>query len=217
MLVGRLTKNADLAYTQGGMCIVNFSVAVNRSQKSEEGYIDRVSFFEVKVFGKMGENLNQYLKKGQQVAIVGALTQDRWEDNNGNKHSKISIICEDLQLLGGKKDNQDNNGGGYSAPAGNNFDNAQNSFDNAQAVDDYDIYAEKSKGLKKKWIATRAQWQVFNNQKNSLSSNGGYLLSNDVRTKLSERFNLCSSNVIFDKLLQDVVTACDDAIKALSK
>ena len=60
-----------------------------------------MSFFDLALFGKRAEGLNQYLTKGQQVAVEGSLTQDRWEQD-GNKRSKVKIIANNIQLLGGR-------------------------------------------------------------------------------------------------------------------
>lgn len=99
--VGRLTKDSQLTYTPSGMAINSFSIAVNRSRKTENGYTDDTSFFDVKIFGKMAETLKQYLTKGKQVAVCGSLVQSRWE-KDGLKHSKVEIIGESVQLVGGK-------------------------------------------------------------------------------------------------------------------
>lgn len=99
--VGRLTKDSQLSYTPSGMAINQFSIAVNRSRKTENGFIDEVSYFDIKIFGKMAESLKQFLTKGQQVAISGALVQNRWE-KEGKSFSKVEIIAETVQLVGGK-------------------------------------------------------------------------------------------------------------------
>lgn len=108
VLVGRLTKDVgELRYTSGGMAIGNISIAVNRSVKQNEQWVDEASFFECSIFGKTAENLKQYLTKGQQVAIEGSLKQDRWQ-KDGQKFSKVTIAVSSIQLLGGKKDNNGN-------------------------------------------------------------------------------------------------------------
>ena len=99
VLVGRLTRDAELRYTQGGTPIVKFSIAVNRRKKTGEEWVDEVSFFDVVFWGKMGESINQYLVKGKQVAVTGELRQNRWEQD-GQPRSKVEIIANNLQLLG---------------------------------------------------------------------------------------------------------------------
>ena len=100
-IIGRLTSNYDLAYTVGGTARLNFSIAVNRSQKTGGEWSDKASFFDVTVWGKMAENISPYLSKGKQIAVQGYLDQQRWE-KDGQKYSKVCIVAEQVQLLGGK-------------------------------------------------------------------------------------------------------------------
>lgn len=102
-LTGNLTRDMELSYTQGGLAVGKFSIAVNRSVKQGDQWVDEASFFECTLFGKVAESLKQYLIKGKQVAVQGTLKQDRWE-KDGQKHSKVSIIVLNLKLLGGKSD-----------------------------------------------------------------------------------------------------------------
>lgn len=110
VVVGRLTKDMELAYTSGGLCIGKFSIAVNRDRKSGDEWVQDVSYFEVKCFGKIAENLKPYLTKGQQVVVDGFLKQERWE-KDGEKNSKVTIGAENIQLVGGKKEGTQDNGG----------------------------------------------------------------------------------------------------------
>jgi single-strand DNA-binding protein len=101
IIIGRLTRDAELKYTNSGLAVSSFSLAVNRRKRSGENWEDEVSFFDLALFGKRAESLNQYLTKGQQVAVEGTLSQDRWEQD-GNKKSKVKIIANNIQLLGGR-------------------------------------------------------------------------------------------------------------------
>lgn len=100
-IIGRLISNCDLAYTAGGTARLNLSIAVNRSQKSGGEWSDKASFFDVTVWGKTAENISPYLSKGKQIAVQGYLDQQRWE-KDGQRFSKVCIIAEQVQLLGGK-------------------------------------------------------------------------------------------------------------------
>lgn len=115
VVVGRLTTDATLEYTPGGMAIASFSIAVNRSTKKGDQWVDEANFFDVKAFGRQAENLKPYLTKGKMVGIDGYLKQDRWEDKTtGQKRSKVVVMANDLQLLGGKSnDYAADNYGGY--------------------------------------------------------------------------------------------------------
>ena len=75
---GRLTKDAEIKYTSGGMAIATLSLASNRSVKKNDKWEDEANFFECTMFGKSAEAVKQYLTKGQQVSISGELRQERW-------------------------------------------------------------------------------------------------------------------------------------------
>lgn len=100
--VGRLTRDAELKYSNGGMAICRFSIAVNRRKKNGDAWEDEASFFDIVYFGKGGESINQYLVKGKQVCVEGELHQNRWEQD-GQVRSKVEIYAENVQLLGGDK------------------------------------------------------------------------------------------------------------------
>jgi len=105
--IGRLTRDAEMKYTSGGMAICKFSIAVNARVKQGESWADEASFFDVTVFGKTAEAINQYLVKGKQVAVDGRLKQDRWE-KDGQTHSRVVINADNVQLLGGGEARPDN-------------------------------------------------------------------------------------------------------------
>lgn len=122
--IGRLTHDIserDFGYTTGGTARLNFSIAVNRSEKKNGAWTDKVSFFEVTVWGKTAENIKAYLHKGKQVAVDGSLDQQRWE-KDGQKYSKVVIIANAVQLLGGNENAQPQQPAEGYAPAGSNDD-----------------------------------------------------------------------------------------------
>ena len=106
-LIGRLTRDAELKYTPGGLAISSFSIAVNRRRKNGDQWVDEVSYFDINLYGKPAESLKQYLTKGKQVAVDGELRQDRWE-KDGQKFSRVSIVANNVQLLGGKSEGGQN-------------------------------------------------------------------------------------------------------------
>lgn len=113
-VIGRMTRDLDeraFAYTGNGKARLNISIAVN------DGYGDNqyTSYFDVVVWGKTAENIKPYLGKGKQICINGRLRQDRWE-SNGQKNSRVVIVAETVQLLGGR-DNGAGSGGNYQQPA----------------------------------------------------------------------------------------------------
>lgn len=120
ILVGRLTRDlgADersFAYLPNGQARANVSIAVNRSRKNGDQWVDEANFFDVTIWGKTAENLKPYLLKGKQIAVDGYLRQDRWE-KDGQKFSRVTITANNVQLLGGKSDNGGSQSYGGSVP-----------------------------------------------------------------------------------------------------
>lgn len=115
-LIGRLTRDAELKYTSNGFAIASFAIAVNRRRKNGDQWVEEASFFDINLFGKSAEGLKQYLVKGKQVAIVGELRQDRWEQD-GQPRSKVVVIANNVQLIGGneKQTQQGGQSSGYQA------------------------------------------------------------------------------------------------------
>ena len=113
VLVGRLTRDSELKYTKSGMPIARFSLAVNRSRKQGEEWVDETSFFDIDFWGKGAEAVNRYLIKGQQVGVEGELRQDRWEQD-GQSRSKVVVNATNVRLLGSASSGQGN--GGYQRP-----------------------------------------------------------------------------------------------------
>ena len=108
ILIGRTTHEIDersFGYTTGGTARLNISIAVNRREKRNGEWADRVSYFDVTIWGKTAENIKSYLHKGKQIAVEGYLDQQRWE-KDGQKYSKVCIIADNVQLLGGRDNGQ---------------------------------------------------------------------------------------------------------------
>ena len=114
VLVGRLTKDAELKYISSGQAVCKFSIAINRRRKVGEQWEDEANFFDIVLWGRQGESLNQYLQKGKLVGVEGELRQDRWQQDGQNR-SKIEIVANNIQLLGGGGGSQ---GSGSSASSG---------------------------------------------------------------------------------------------------
>lgn len=111
--IGRLVRDIDLRYSDGGLPIGNLSIAVNRSVKKGEQWEEEASFFDVTVYGRIAEALKPHLTKGQQVAVMGYLKQSTWE-KDGEKRSKVVIVAEHIQLVGGKRDSSGSSNGNYN-------------------------------------------------------------------------------------------------------
>ena len=101
VVTGRLTRDAELKYTNAGTGLCAFSLATNRRAKKGDEWVDEASFFDVTWFGKLAEKLSQYMVKGKQVCVTGSLKQERWS-KDGENRSKVAIVAQEVQLLGGK-------------------------------------------------------------------------------------------------------------------
>ncbi|MCL2139272.1 MAG: single-stranded DNA-binding protein [Treponema sp.] len=119
VLIGRLTRDAELKTIANGQAVCKFSIAVNRRKKNGDQWEDEANFFDIVVWGKQGESLHSYLVKGKVVGVDGELRQDRWQQDGQNR-SKIEIIANYIQLLGGTPGNASGgnfNSGGNQGPA----------------------------------------------------------------------------------------------------
>ena len=98
---GRLTKSAELKYTQNQKPFVNFSIAVNESIKdSATGeWSSRANYFDVTAWGKYGEAVAKYMTKGREILISGHLRQDRWTNQEGKTQTRVGIIADNFELL----------------------------------------------------------------------------------------------------------------------
>ena len=105
VLIGYLTKDPDLRYTQSGRTVCQFTLAVNKNlskDKKEEMEAQNkatADFPRIIVWGKMGENASRYLKKGSQCAIDGSIQTGSYEDNNGNRVFTTDIVAQHVEFL----------------------------------------------------------------------------------------------------------------------
>ena len=105
ILLGRLTRDPELRVTPNGNNICKFSIAVSRKFKAADGSMkDEVTFIDIDAFGKQAEVVSKYFSKGKPIFIEGRLKLDQWETQAGEKRSKLSIVLENFQFVGGKED-----------------------------------------------------------------------------------------------------------------
>lgn len=93
---GNLVRDAETKYTQSGLAVASFSIAHNRKVKDR----DEVYYFDVTVMGKHAELIIDRLRKGTMALVVGHLRQRRWEDDHGNKRSKVEILANQVMFSG---------------------------------------------------------------------------------------------------------------------
>ncbi len=129
IITGNLTRDPELRSTPNGASVCSFSVAVNRTYRDASGeQKEDVSFIDCSAWGKLGEMISQYAKKGTGVLVSGRLDQRSWEDKTtGSKRSRVEIVVEDFNFTGAR----DSSGGSsYS----NNYGGA-GTADNSAASD----------------------------------------------------------------------------------
>jgi single-strand DNA-binding protein len=109
VLMGNLCRDPELRFTPSGLAIASISLAINRKWKDANGELkEEVSFIDCTAFGKTAEVAGQYVKKGNPLHLSGRLKQEQWDDKQtGQKRSKIVVIVDSLQLMGGKREDSD--------------------------------------------------------------------------------------------------------------
>jgi len=106
-ILGTITRDIELKYTQSSTAIASFGIAYNDRWKDQQGQQqDKAHFFDVTAFGKTAENLNQYFRKGSRILISGSLNFESWQDQQGNNRSKVTIKLERFDFIDKKDDNQ---------------------------------------------------------------------------------------------------------------
>ncbi|MEM8666795.1 MAG: single-stranded DNA-binding protein [Planctomycetota bacterium] len=112
ILVGNLTRDIDLKYTPGGTAVTDIGMAVNDRRKSASGeWVDETTFVDVTLWGRTAEVASEYLGKGSPILVEGRLKLDTWE-TDGQKRSKLRVVCERMQMLGGTGGGGPSGGGG---------------------------------------------------------------------------------------------------------
>lgn len=100
-LVGNLTRDIELRRTPQGTAVCDIGMAVNDRRKSGDEWVDETTFVDVTLWGRNAEVANEYTQKGSSVMVEGRLKFESWE-NDGQKRSKLKVVADRLQLLGGK-------------------------------------------------------------------------------------------------------------------
>ncbi len=115
VLVGNLTRDPQVRYTTGGTAVSEIGLAVNRQwyDKQSNQKREETTFVDVTLWGRQAEVAGEYLSKGRPVLIEGRLQLDQWEDKqSGEKRSKLRVVGETMQLLGGRGEGGGGGGGG---------------------------------------------------------------------------------------------------------
>jgi single-strand DNA-binding protein len=139
-IIGNLGRDPEMRYTPSGSAVTNFTVAVNRPRRGQDGnMVDETEWFRVVLWDKLAETANEFLRKGRTVYIEGRLQSRKYTDKDGVERTSVEIVGNEMILLGAREDgqgggqsfvreNDDRNRGGYEeraprqerAPAGGN-------------------------------------------------------------------------------------------------
>ena len=116
VLVGNLTRDPELRYIPSGTAVTEIGLAVNDRRKSQSGeWVEETTFIDVTLWARTAEVASEYLSKGSSVLIEGRLKLDQWE-KEGQKFSKLRVVGEKMQMLGGRGGGGGGSGGSASRP-----------------------------------------------------------------------------------------------------
>lgn len=99
-LIGNLTKDPELRYTKQNTPVASYTIAINNRYGEQQ----QTDFINISSWGKSGEFVSKYFKKGQPIAITGRLKNRNYEDSNGVKHYSMEVVTEDIEFVGSKKE-----------------------------------------------------------------------------------------------------------------
>lgn len=99
-LIGNLTKEPELRYTKNNTPVASYTIAINTRYGDQQ----QTDFINISSWGKSGEFVSKYFKKGQPIAITGRLKNRNYEDSNGVKHYSMEVVTEDIEFVGSKKE-----------------------------------------------------------------------------------------------------------------
>jgi single-strand DNA-binding protein len=132
ILVGNLTRDPELRYIPSGTAVTDIGLAVNDRIKRGDQWVDEATFIDITLWGRTAEIVNEYCSKGSPILIEGRLKLDRWE-REGQKHSKLKVVGDRIQLLGSRSDG--GGGGGRGQRGG-----GRGSSDDQSHYDDSEQY-----------------------------------------------------------------------------
>jgi single-strand DNA-binding protein len=105
MIIGHLGRDPEMRYTPSGRPVTTFTIAVSRSWNTADGERrTETEWFNIVAWGNLAEICKQYLYKGQQIYIDGRLQTRRWEDKEGQKHTSVEVVANEMMMLGDRRD-----------------------------------------------------------------------------------------------------------------
>ncbi|BAU26290.1 single-strand binding protein [Aneurinibacillus soli] len=134
ILLGRLTKDPELRYTQNGTAVATFSLAVDRRTTNQQGERE-TDFLNIVVWSKLAELCAQYLKKGRQAAVEGRIQTRNYENKEGRRVYVTEIVAENVQFIGGQGQGQGGSGFQDEPYSGGGFGQAPSSGGGSRSRD----------------------------------------------------------------------------------
>lgn len=104
---GRLTRDAELRYSNSGLPILKFSVACNDRKKVGDSWQDEANFFDCVILGKLAEAISPRMTKGAAALCSGKMKQDRWQDDSGKNKSRVEILVEEISVYDNNREKSD--------------------------------------------------------------------------------------------------------------
>ncbi len=138
ILMGNLTRDVEVRTTASGQSVANFSLAISRSWRGQDGQQqDQTSFINCVAWGKVGDIIAQYVHKGSPLLVSGRLDQRSYQDKDGNKRSAVEVVVEDFNFVGSASGRSDNSS--PSAPSSNQSNNSKSQDVVIEDIDDKPI------------------------------------------------------------------------------
>ena len=160
ILVGNLTRDIEMRYSQGGMGIAKTAIATSRKFTNNGEKKEEICYVDIIFFGRSAEVANQYLHKGSKILVEGRLQFEQWVDQNGQKRSKHSVVVETMQMLDSKGENQSD--GNMTSGASGSYGQQNNGQQQAQ---------QQSYGQPQQQYGQQAAHPQQNNQQAKMSVN----------------------------------------------
>ncbi len=134
ILMGNLTRDVEVRTTASGQSVANFSLAVSRSWRGQDGQQqDQTSFINCVAWGRVGDIIAQYVHKGSPLLVSGRLDQRSYQDKVGNKRSAVEVVVEDFNFVGSASGRSDN-----SSPSASSSNQSTNSKSQDVVIEDID-------------------------------------------------------------------------------
>lgn len=143
ILMGNLTRDPELRVTPKGTAVCQIGLAVNHVYRDKEGNThEEATFVDVDAFGRSAETIAKYMTKGRPILVEGRLKLDSWESKEGEKRSKLKVVLDNFQFVGGRGDSDQGGSGSdfeQSSPPARSAGRSSGSSTPASGIDEDDV------------------------------------------------------------------------------